>query len=554
MTRIHVIAFLLALSAPQASAGDEWDPANASWGKTDPTDLRVMTWNVQDGLCSSADKTETFNSWTALARIVAAMRPDVLILQETADNTGNGTGSGVDTSGELAATLFLFFNGGADPFNGGNVTAYVRAYAPDYDLPYIYASTATDNFNRNAIMSRYPFGDLNGDGVAIRADMPTLLSDQYATGPNGGIRGFTHAEIDLPDGTYQGDLVVGCSHLKSGGGASDHSDRIDAAQNIAYFVDYFYFGAGTGTPDPNGKLFDNPPAQSVLGPADAVIVGGDWNEDEQNNGATVGPAQWIRCAQFCEPGVDGPDRDRTDLVYDDAREFFTNARQTLGSNKLDYQAWSDSSVSLRRSFIFRSNATPLASLPPEVAGFPSNPLVASTVAADHLPVICDYILPAAPVGPPGTPFCFGTSGCPCGNNDPFGGCANSNGFGAQLAASGTTSVSSDDLLLIASGFPPNNTGLYFMGAATFAPVVVGDGLACTGGLFRFFPSAVSPSGEFTLASPVAGAPAGMINAGDTRHFQAWTRDVLCGPPPAPCPSPCGMNSNLSNGYSVVFTP
>ena len=45
-----------------------------------------------------------------------------------------------------------------------------------------------------------------------------------------------------------------------------------------------------------------------------------------------------------------------------------------------------------------------------------------------------------------------------------------------------------------------------------------------------------------------------ITPGDTRYFQAWTRDVLCGPPPAPCPSPCAMNSNLSSGAVITFTP
>ena len=34
-----------------------------------------------------------------------------------------------------------------------------------------------------------------------------------------------------------------------------------------------------------------------------------------------------------------------------------------------------------------------------------------------------------------------------------------------------------------------------------------------------------------------------ILPGETRHFQAWTRDVLCGPPPMPCPSPCGAGGS-----------
>ena len=156
-------------------------------------------------------------------------------------------------------------------------------------------------------------------------------------------------------------------------------------------------------------------------------------------------------------------------------------------------------------------------------------------------------------GEPGSPFCFGV-GCPCGNDFPAGGCVNSSGTGATLSASGSTSVAADDLVLTTIGCPRNNTGLYFVGATTFAPILLGDGLACTGGVFRYFPGVVGSDGVFVQTTPVGSAFPGAISAGDTRHFQSWTRDVTCGPPPTPCTTPCGQNSNVSNGYSVVFTP
>ena len=114
-------AAALALLATPALA--QWNPTNGQWGKLDADDVRVMTWNVRDGLCSSNGKTEGSNNWTALARIVASFQPDVLLLQECGDNSGNGTGSGVDSVSTLTSVLERFLAGGNDPWNGGNVTA-----------------------------------------------------------------------------------------------------------------------------------------------------------------------------------------------------------------------------------------------------------------------------------------------------------------------------------------------------------------------------------------------------------------------------------------------
>src|SRR5690242_7976662 len=94
-TRLGAVGAFLVLLSTAAHA--QWNPPGGQWGKVDPADLRVMTWNVQDGICSSQPKLEGNNSWCALARLVAALKPDVLILQETGDNSGNGTGSGSDS-------------------------------------------------------------------------------------------------------------------------------------------------------------------------------------------------------------------------------------------------------------------------------------------------------------------------------------------------------------------------------------------------------------------------------------------------------------------------
>jgi endonuclease/exonuclease/phosphatase family metal-dependent hydrolase len=394
----------------------QWDPATGHWGKVEANDLRFMTWNVDDDLCRTADKTEGQTSWAALARIVAALRPDVWLIQEAADNSGNGTGSGADTVVQLTTTVELFFHGGTDPFMGGTVTAYVQKYAPDYDLPYIFVCTKTDGYNRNVILSRFPFADLNGDTVSQRSE-PSVGADEYA--PGGALealRGFMFAEFDLPNSVYAGDLVVGNAHLKAGSQSSDLTARENSGRNTAYYIDYLFNGAGTGIPDPHDKIADYPAATSILAEHTPVIVGGDWNEDELTNGRR-GPADWItQAAQV--GGTDGTDRDRGDMTYDDARNPYNNDRATYPSyaDKLDYLAWQDSIATLRNAFLFVSSGLPSAWYPPEIIGFP-NPNIISLVASPHRPVTVDFVLPAAPTWSVGDMNCDGTVGF--GDINPF---------------------------------------------------------------------------------------------------------------------------------------
>jgi len=343
-----------------------------------------MTWNVQDAICSTANKLDGINDWTAIARIIASLKPDVLVLQETGDNSGNGTGSGVDSVATLTATINLLLHGGP------GVTAWVQKYDPAYDLPYVFVSSETDGFNRNVVLSRYPFADLNGDGQATRSDIPTVLGDQYAPGGDGGIRGYMLAELNLPGATYRGDMVAGNGHLKSGSDASDLADRLLAAKNIAYVIDYWFNGAGTGIPDPNGRISDgNPPNLTILPEFTPFVWCGDWNEDEWTNGRD-GPALWMIRAAAADPATDGTDRDRADSTHDDARNPFSPSnRRTHNSNKkLDYIAWQDSIATQRVAFVFDN--VPIADWPPELVGFASsNP---TFIASDHKPVVSDFIM------------------------------------------------------------------------------------------------------------------------------------------------------------------
>lgn len=526
-----LLAALLLASSAQAL---QWSPGSGSWGKVEASDLRVMTWNVRDALCRTNPKVEGANNWTACARIVASLRPDVLLLQECGDNSGNGTGSGADSVSQLTTVMNLFVNGGTDPFLGGSVTAYVKKYAPDLDLPFVFVSSVTDTFNRNVILSRYPFVDLNGDGMATLSNIPNVTAHLYAPGGNGGIRGFQFAEIDLPNGVYLGDLVVGNAHLKAGGGSSDEQERNVAARNVAYYVDHLFNGAGAGVPDPFGRIADSPAAQSILDALTPVVIGGDWNEDEQTNGQK-GPAEWLTRAQLTG-GSDGTDRDRSDSTFDAALHFFTGNRGTFGSAKLDYVAWQDSIATLRLASVFDTVGTPGAALPPELTGFPGAG-GASTIASDHRPVLVDLVLPLVP--PP----------CPT----PVNYCVaapNSTGLGARIRALGVPSIGQNAFELQVEDAVPNQFGLFFYGPNAIQ-IPFGNGFRCVGGgsvgTFRLLPPLLADffgdaarALDFTL--PPASSGPSQIHPASIWRFQFWYRDPAAG------------GFNLTDGLEVTFCP
>ncbi len=387
------LAALAALAGLTMSAGTclgQFNPSQGQWGKDDANDVRVMTWNVFNAVRSDIPKFDGNNQWGGVTRIIAALKPDIIVMQECGD------GDGVPT---LLTVCDLLMHGGTDPFLGGTVSGYVQLHAPGYDLPFVYVSSAFDGFNRNVIMSRYPFVDLNGDTKATYPDIAfTTSAGTYAVGGTGGIRGFGFAEIDLPDAIYAGDLVQGFAHLKAGFGAANEAQRSNAASNVAYYVDHFYNGGGAGVVDPFNKISDFPAATNILDADTVVVLGGDWNEDEATNGRK-GPADWLIQAEFAG-GTDGTDFDRTDSIFDSATDAIDGSTHTIGStSKLDYIAWQDSKATPRHQVVFDSLALNSLSQPPEFVGI-SRFRDLSGDASDHLLVFVDLIVPLAPVCAP----------------------------------------------------------------------------------------------------------------------------------------------------------
>lgn len=140
--------------------------------------------------------------------------------------------------------------------------------------------------------------------------------------------------------------------------------------------------------------------------------------------------------------------------------------------------------------------------------------------------------------------------CPCNNNGSPA-CGNSeNANGANLAASGTASISGDTLVLVASGMPATASLVFAQGStSTLVGAPYGDGRLCIGGsILRLgikFASGGGAQYPGLLDAPISAA--GMIAApGTLRAYQAVYRDAA-----AFCTA---STFNTSRGVRVLWTP
>jgi hypothetical protein len=156
----------------------------------------------------------------------------------------------------------------------------------------------------------------------------------------------------------------------------------------------------------------------------------------------------------------------------------------------------------------------------------------------------------------GSTFCAGdanSSACPCGNASPTGwmqGCRNSTSRGGMLRASGTPSVSNDNVMLEVSGLPNSAPTLIFQGTSALGSAVpFGDGLRCVGGAILRLGIRNCLYGHLQLPR-LSGTPISVLgevaaNGIGTRHYQAYYRNLG---------SPCGTGFNITNGVSLTWTP
>jgi len=158
-------------------------------------------------------------------------------------------------------------------------------------------------------------------------------------------------------------------------------------------------------------------------------------------------------------------------------------------------------------------------------------------------------------GSTGTPFCFGDgsgTACPCANSGAAGnGCASSLfANGANLAATGNASLSSDTVVLTGTNMP-NSSALYFQGtnqANAGNGSAFGDGKRCAGGSITRLGTKTNAANtsSYPQGGDLAISVRGAIGAPGTRTYQAWYRNAAAF---------CTADTfNLSNGLEIVWAP
>jgi len=123
--------------------------------------------------------------------------------------------------------------------------------------------------------------------------------------------------------------------------------------------------------------------------------------------------------------------------------------------------------------------------------------------------------------------------------------ANSTGNPARMGATGSASIATNDLVLIASNVPRPTLGLFVFGQGV-ASTPLGNGTNCIGtNLGRFDVLAPTPGNVVEQPVDLTQMPGGyVVLAGETLLFQYLYRDVEGG----------GAGFDLTDGYSITFKP
>ncbi len=123
---------------------------------------------------------------------------------------------------------------------------------------------------------------------------------------------------------------------------------------------------------------------------------------------------------------------------------------------------------------------------------------------------------------------------------------NSTGGAANILHLGSNSIANNDLFLVATGLPLNQTGVFYYGSGP-ENLTFGNGVRCVAApVYRLPVTVVGAGGATVWLLDVTNPPeaAGQITSGSTWYFQYWYRDPAGG----------GASFNTTNGLAVPFCP
>jgi hypothetical protein len=127
--------------------------------------------------------------------------------------------------------------------------------------------------------------------------------------------------------------------------------------------------------------------------------------------------------------------------------------------------------------------------------------------------------------------------------------SNSTGAPAHMQFGGSVSIAANDLVLRATGCPPQQVALFFYGLTPLStPIPFGNGLRCIGSpLFRILPVVTTDATgavelELDLAGPPLGVGPGQVGPGTSAWFQLGYRDPAAG----------GAFYDTTDGLEITF--
>lgn len=334
-SQARVALSLLLLLA--STAGWSYDPASGNFAKPQVNSVRIMTWNVEKHFIADSTVDENFR------RIIQVLQPDVIAFQEIQADLA-------PTAGEIATAIKT------------RLESYTSSTTWN-----VYIGLS-DNFNRNAIASRFPLSLQRNDTI-----------------PASEVRGVTMALVDLPTATFgTRDLYLMNVHMKSGGTTGptgDHARRQRMADAVVSWMRDARLSGGSIT----------------LAANTSMVLLGDTNLGYQEEGdeAPYHASRTLRDGTIYDTATFGasslPDWDATILADAAPYDPITGNPRTQPANtsspssRLDRIIYTDSTLHVVGKFIL--NTRTLSSSARTAAGLQ---FADTSGAADHLPVVVDF--------------------------------------------------------------------------------------------------------------------------------------------------------------------